>query len=220
MFFEGKSVHRPLCLHTCVLRCLALKPSGELTGSRLESFACIRAAKSDPGSKTNQKPPALCRTTEVPATNHHCSCIREKGRVVHNSSPFKTSLTAAKSHQAHQHLFAVSQLSCLLSVQQLCTDHSGRTPSEKLAHVSRNSDIFTPAAFVIILISILCKYYLLPVWLTWQPPTFLGKVQENCHMYRALVIVAGVKHQPDCRPHKIQYLKKLRFFQSRIFSPD
>lgn len=78
VFFEGKSVHRPLCLHTGVLRCLALKPSGELIGSRLESFACIRTAKSGPGSKTNQKPPVSCRTTKVPTRNHYCSCIREK----------------------------------------------------------------------------------------------------------------------------------------------
>lgn len=90
VFSEGKGVHRPLCLHTCVLSCLALKPSGELIGSRLEPFACIRAAKSGCGSKTNKKTSSICRTTRVPTTNHSCSCIREKGRVVHNSNPFKT----------------------------------------------------------------------------------------------------------------------------------
>lgn len=38
--------------------------------------------------------------------------------------------------------------------------------------------------------------------------------------YRALIIVAGVKNQPHCRPHKTHYLKKSIFFQSRVFSPD
>lgn len=184
--FLKEKVYTDICVCTLACSCLALKPSEELTGSRLEAFACIKVAKSGSGSKTNQKPPTSCRTTKDPTTNHYCSCIREKGRVAYNPSPFKTSLTAAKSHQAYQHLFVVSWLSCPPCVQQLCTDHSGRTPSEKLAQLSRSSHRFSSAAFVVILFSILCKcYYLLPLWLTWQSPALPGKVQENCHMVQS-----------------------------------
>lgn len=206
MCFLKEKVYTDLCVCTLVCSCLALKPSGELTGSRLETFACLKTAKSGPGSKTNQKPPASCRT-EVSSTNHYCPCIRETGRVVHNSSPYKTSLTAAKSHQVYQHLLAVSWLSCPPK-EQLCTAHSGRTPSEKLAHVSRSSDIFSPAAFVIILFSTLCKCYLFPLWLTCSHQPFLERYRKTVTWYRALLIVTGVKHQPHCRPHKIHCLKK------------
>lgn len=83
-FLKEKKVHTHLCLLTFALRCLALKSSGESIGFRLEYFAYVTAAKSGPGSKTNQKPPTTCRTTEVPTTNHHFYCIREKGRVLWN----------------------------------------------------------------------------------------------------------------------------------------
>ena len=86
VFWRKKKVHTPLCLQTCVLWCLPLKSSGESISFRLDYFACITVGppKWGPGSKTNQKPPTICRTTEVPTTNHHFYCIGEKGRVLYN----------------------------------------------------------------------------------------------------------------------------------------
>ncbi|KAM9557308.1 uncharacterized protein ACIB01_008577 [Guaruba guarouba] len=56
-------------------------------GFRLQYFASITVAESGPGRKSSQKPPTICRTTEVATANHDFYCIGEKGRVLYTALP-------------------------------------------------------------------------------------------------------------------------------------
>lgn len=128
-----KNVHTHFCLQTCVLRCLALKSSGESIGFKLEHFACIIVVRSGPGSKTNQTPSIITRQLKLPLRTIACTVLgRREEYCTTKIFPSRTPLTAAKNHEAYQHLSVVFQVSCPPCFQQLCTDQSGRTSHRSL----------------------------------------------------------------------------------------